>query len=153
MTHLRIKNTGGPRRGEIWVAKNLPYDDGIRNKTRPVLVIRLEGNTAICCRCTTKISVSKDRYKVMDPISANLLKDSYIRYKTETIPLNKMSRRLGILSKADMEGFGMTQKSTPANAGNLSICQTLILTADLSLNGLPDHLEGRVVSSHLNFHR
>ena len=108
MTHLRIKNTGGPRRGEIWVAKNLPYDDGMHSKTRPVLVMIVEGSTAICCRCTTKISVSEDRYKVMDPVGANLLKDSYIRYKTEAIPLNKMSHRLGPLSKADMEGFRMT---------------------------------------------
>ena len=107
MAHIRIKNTRGPRRGEIWVAKNLPYDDGMRSKTRPVLVMRLEGSTAICCRCTTKISVSEDRYRVVDPVSANLLKDSYIRYEPETIPLNKMSHRLGVLSEADMKGFGM----------------------------------------------
>jgi hypothetical protein len=111
MTHLNLsrssgKNSGGPHRGEFWMAESLPFEDGIHSKDRPVLIKSREADSFICYKCTSQESSFRERYRVLDLEEAGLTKYSCIDYELIRVPRDKLSYRLGLISESDREGFG-----------------------------------------------
>lgn len=99
-------NTGVPHRGEFWLAKGLPYEDGINSKDRPVLIVKRKGETFLCFKCTSQASESRERYAIVDLVDAGLVKQSYIDYQPILVPKEKLKHRLGEISQVDMTRFG-----------------------------------------------
>ena len=98
--NIRIERT---RPGEIYFAKDLPFDTRIGNKSRPVVVVEDQGDRVVCMQCTSKLSDWQYRYKICDGMDAGLFLDTYIVPKLINVPKAKLQKRIGVLSKHDRE--------------------------------------------------
>ena len=106
-SHLAPKyfnnHIGMTRPGEVYYAKDLPYDQKIGNKSRPVIVVEDRRDYIICMKCSTKSAGEQFRYKICDGFEAGLDHDTYIVPQLIRVPKTKLQRRLGTLSKYDRD--------------------------------------------------
>ena len=99
--------SAGPQNGDVWLAKDLPFADGINSKSRPVVIKGKDGDRFRCFKCTTKKSEFRPRYEVIDLIEAGLEKGSFIDYEPILISRSKLSYKMGSISALDRAQFGM----------------------------------------------
>ena len=92
--------------GDVRWAENLSIGNG-QSKSRPVVIVRAEGDDVLFYQCTSQTSVSRKRYRIEDPLSAGLDHDSYIDLELKRMPKSRLGRRLGHLSDYDMEGISL----------------------------------------------
>lgn len=97
-----------PKKGEVWWAKNMKFDNDAGAKSRPVVVISCDGETARVKICTTKSEGFKQRTEILDPIFAGLDdKQSYVVNEIKEVSRQKLSRKLGELCIEDREALGL----------------------------------------------
>ena len=92
--------------GDVRWVENLSIGNG-QSKSRPVVIVRVEGNDVLYYQCTTKTSDHRERYEIGDPISAGLDRDSYVDLELKRMPKTRLGRKLGHLSDYDMEGLSL----------------------------------------------
>ena len=97
------RKTDSPVIGEVWFAKDIPFDDGINRKGRPVIVLGIDGEYVSCYRCTSKNAPYRNRYPIVDLDSSGLDVDTYVDLERSSVPNSKLVCRLGRLSKSDCE--------------------------------------------------
>ena len=88
------------------MVNSLPFCDGIQSKDRPVLVKSCEGTLLKCYKCTSQLSVLRERYEIQDLEEAGVNRRTFIDYEILSIPLEKLSFKMGKLSQYDRENFG-----------------------------------------------
>lgn len=107
LTGKKNRPNGAPSKpmpGDIWWAKNLPFEGSVLNKDRPVLIIRREGDCCICLKCTTSESqYLQEQYRIMDMIAAGLEKGTYLDTEPICVPVKLLERRKGRLSEEEYE--------------------------------------------------
>ena len=110
MNLKRLNYRPTPRPGEVWNAKNIEYKDKIGVKSRPVIVIDVDGETVRYCKCTTNTGVTGS-YHILDPISAGLHKETYVVPRIEKIGLNRLVYRYGILCRFDKDAINTIKEA------------------------------------------
>ena len=104
-SYIRPK-TDAPKKGEIWYADALLFNDGIHSKDRPVLIKSRDGQTFTCFKCTSQISSFRQRYEITDLVEAGLDRRTFIDYDTIRIDRSKLLFKRGCLSEEDRAAFG-----------------------------------------------
>ena len=88
---------------EVWIAKDLPFTDGMGSKSRPVIIIGKLQGTFTCYKITTKSNPVRGRKPICDLDEAGLDKESFIEWWPVFVSRDKLSRRIGMLSERDSE--------------------------------------------------
>lgn len=89
----------------IWV-ENLSMGNG-QFKSRPVVIVKVEGGEAVYYQCTSQSSAVRRRYEIMDISSSGLDHDSFVDLEPKRLPISRLGRRLGHLGDYDLEGLNI----------------------------------------------
>ena len=92
--------------GDVRWVENLSMGNG-QSKSRPVIIVRVEGNDVLYYQCTSQSSTTRKRYAIVDTISAGLDHDSFVDLELKRMPKSRLGRKLGHLDDYDMEGIGL----------------------------------------------
>lgn len=104
MKPKKLCNKGCPRPGEVWKARNIKYIDKIGVKSRPIVVMSVDGDVVSYYKCTTSSGIPGTHH-IVDPISAGLYKETYIIPKIEKIGLHRLAYQYGTLSRFDRDAI------------------------------------------------
>lgn len=92
--------------GDVRWVENLSMGNG-QSKSRPVVIVKVEGNDVLYYQCTSQPSACRKRYEICEPIFAGLDHDSFIDLELKKMPKIRLGRKLGHLSDYDMEGINL----------------------------------------------
>ena len=92
--------------GDVRWVDNLSMGNG-QSKSRPVIIVRVDGNDVLYYQCTSQSSATRKRYAIVDTISAGLDHDSFVDLELKRMPKSRLGRKLGHLDDYDMEGLGL----------------------------------------------
>jgi len=97
-----------PKKGEVWWVNNMKFDNNAGAKSRPVVVLSCDGETARVKICTTQPEGMKQRIEILDPIFAGLDdKQSYVVNEIKEVSRQKLTRKLGELCDIDKDNLGL----------------------------------------------
>lgn len=97
-----------PKKGEVWWVNNMKFDGNNGFKSRPVVIISCDDQTARVKICTTRSEGIKQRTELLDPIFAGLDdKQSFVVNEIREVSRQKLSRKLGELCVEDKENLGL----------------------------------------------
>jgi len=87
----------------VWWVNNLSYGDGFNSKGRPVVVVAVSGDAVTYRKCTSQTCYGRERYRIIDLMSAGLEKETYVDMETLTMKRDRLHHKMGRLSEHDAD--------------------------------------------------
>jgi hypothetical protein len=89
----------------VVVRAQVPFDDAMDHKTRPVVVVGVDGHEVLCHKCTStgrRFDLKARYVEVVDLLAAGLTRAAGIELKIVRLDLSAITNVLGELGESDL---------------------------------------------------
>jgi hypothetical protein len=101
----------GASRPGVVVRAHVPFDDAMDHKTRPVVVVGVEGHEVLCHKCTStdrRFDLKARYVQVVDLLAAGLTRATRIELKIVRLDLSEITNVFGELGESDLANLLLT---------------------------------------------
>lgn len=94
--------SGTPRPKDVWIVREKGAGETVREKNSIVIVLSFDGKQAVCMGCSRNDPLHTETHLIGNVQPTGLDYSMFIVKKRRTVDRNAFVRKLGVLSRRDM---------------------------------------------------